>query len=70
MPSKKVKFQTDEYYHVYNRGVDKRDIFSDIFDFQRFLESLREFNTIEPIGSLKELKERRNLPNGGRTPVA
>lgn len=41
-----------EYYHVYNRGVDKRNIFSDDFDYLRFLESAKEFNRVDPIGSL------------------
>ncbi len=38
------QFQTGEYYHIYNRGVDKRDIFMDDKDYLRFLRSMREFN--------------------------
>lgn len=30
-----------QYYHLYNRGVDKRTIFLDDFDRQRFLDTLR-----------------------------
>jgi len=45
-------FVTGEYYHVYNRGTDKRNIVSDIFDSQRFLQSMDEFNSEEPIGSI------------------
>ena len=26
-----IKFSTGEFYHVYNRGVDKRDIFMGLF---------------------------------------
>lgn len=44
-----------EYYHIYNRGVEKRIIFEDKIDYARFLESMVEFNTIDPIGSLYEL---------------
>lgn len=51
---RKVSLETGEYYHVYNRGVDKRIIFSDEGDLDRFLLSLEEFNTIEPIGSIFE----------------
>lgn len=51
---RKVSLETSEYYHVYNRGVDKRTIFSDEGDLDRFLLSLEEFNTIEPIGSIFE----------------
>jgi hypothetical protein len=37
---KKFTFAVGEYYHVYNRGVEKRDIFkgdSDRLRFQRML---------------------------------
>lgn len=54
MPSRKVNFVEGEYYHIYNRGVDKRNIFSDKSDLQRFIQSMNEFNTKNPIGSLYE----------------
>jgi hypothetical protein len=38
---RKFPFQTGEYYHVYNRGVDKRDVFMDDEDYLRFLRSMR-----------------------------
>lgn len=44
---------TGEYYHVYNRGVDKRDIFDDLNDLERFKESIKQFNQVEGIGSLE-----------------
>jgi REP element-mobilizing transposase RayT len=46
---------TGLYYHVYNRGVDKRDIFQNINDLNRFILSVKKFNTVEPIGSIKDL---------------
>ncbi len=49
---RKIQFQVGEYYHIYNRGVDKRRIFMDHKDYLRFLISIKEFNTIEQIGSL------------------
>ena len=45
---------TDNYYHIYNRGVDKRDIFSDKKDLARFILSVKEFNNISPIGSIRD----------------
>src|SRR3990172_6063231 len=51
---RKTVFANGEYYHIYNRGVDKRDIFVGKFDFERFLQSMEEFNTNEPIGSIYE----------------
>ncbi len=51
---RKIHFSNEEIYHIYNRGTDKRVIFSDEFDFQRFIKSLEEFNAIDPIGSIYE----------------
>lgn len=51
---RKVELAVGEYYHVYNRGVDKRIIFSDKYDLERFIVSMTEFNTLDPIGSLYE----------------
>lgn len=48
---------TNEYYHIYNRGVDKRDIFCDKEDLLRFVESMMEFNQIEVIKSLANLRK-------------
>jgi putative transposase len=68
---KKVIFSTDEYYHIYNRGVDKRIIFQDPDDVWRFLLCLEIFNNIEITGSIFEstLKSKGGVPNfGSRTP--
>lgn len=46
------KFINGEFYHVYNRGTDHRSIFASQFDVKRFLQSLEEFNTTKPAGSL------------------
>ena len=45
---------TDRYFHVYNRGVDKRDIFLDKKDLSRFVLSVKKFNTPNPIGSIRD----------------
>jgi len=52
---RKFQFQIGQYYHIYNRGVEARDIFTDDFDYLRFLRSMREFNRLETIGSIYEL---------------
>ncbi len=41
---RKTEFKNEEYYHIYNRGVDKREVFLDTEDYVRFLNSMREFN--------------------------
>jgi len=51
---RKTPFVTGEFYHIYNRGVDKRNIFNTQYDTQRLLQSMEEFNVIEPIGSIYE----------------
>lgn len=48
----RVKFITGEIYHVFNRGVEKRNVFDSNFDYLRFLESMKKFNDIKPIGSI------------------
>lgn len=55
----KPKLVTGEFYHIYNRGNNKRPIFLSHFDLFRFLQSMREFNTKELIGSiyLKSLED-------------
>ncbi|MBU4536549.1 transposase [Patescibacteria group bacterium] len=49
---RKISLEIGEYYHIFNRGVDKRIIFKDIHDIQRFLKSLRRFNTTISVGSI------------------
>ena len=52
------EFRNGEIYHVYNRGVDKSNLFTDPGESSRFLESMVAFNTVKPIGSLYELSFR------------
>lgn len=41
---KQIKYASGEYYHLYNRGTEGRDIFLDKSDYQRFLTILYFFN--------------------------
>ena len=52
--NKHTSFGNNNFYHIYNRGVDKRSIVIDEADKQRFLQSLVEFNSQKPIGSIYE----------------
>ena len=59
---RKVKFINGEYYHIYNRGVDKRTVFECQEDLDRFFQSMNEFNVIEPIGSIyQEILRRKKI---------
>jgi len=57
----KVKYITGEYYHIYNRGVEKRTIFLDGADYFRFILGMREFNDINPVFNLHRLHEVSNI---------
>ncbi len=46
------KFFKNEIYHIYNRGVDKRNVFLDDFDHLRFIHDLFEFNDIAAAPSI------------------
>jgi putative transposase len=43
----------DEFYHVFNRGVEKRIIFTNDKDYKRFLNNMANFNTDLPSWKLK-----------------
>lgn len=52
--SRRIKFAVGEYYHIFNRGTDKRLIFNEPSDSNRLFQSMIEFNTDRPIGSIYE----------------
>lgn len=64
---RRPEFVNKEYYHIFNRGVDKRTIFADKWDLDRFYQSMIEFNTLEPIGSIYENSFRKS-PLGSFAP--
>jgi len=41
---RKTEFANEEYYHIFNRGVDKRIIFQSQKDYERFLISMELLN--------------------------
>ncbi len=49
MPIRELNFTNEYLYHIYNRGVDKRDIFLEDSDYYRFLHDLYEFNDKNPV---------------------
>lgn len=46
---RKITFCTDEYYHAYNRGADKRIVFQDMRDHERFAYLLYACNDTSPL---------------------
>ncbi len=46
---KRPQFVRNHVYHIFNRGVDKRNIFLNDKDYYRFIHSLFEFNDENPV---------------------
>jgi len=69
MPTRKAVFANNEFYHIFNRGVDKRKIILDQNDSDRFLKSILFFNSKKPIGSIyeKTFSQNKLSPLGGLT---
>jgi putative transposase len=51
----------DEYYHVYNRGVDKHVIFNDSSDYHRFLMLLYLCNDTSPVNLEEHFRKGRGF---------
>ena len=49
------KIAIGEYYHICNRGVDKRLVTTSNADSDRFIQSLEFFNSKKPVLSLREV---------------
>jgi len=70
--NRKIKFSIGEYYHIYNRGVEKRVIFQDENDYKRFVFLLNIANSKEPL-NIRHLKNNNQgltfVNNKGQTLV-
>lgn len=51
-------FAIGEYYHIFNRGVEKRKIFNQERDYVRFIDSLIFFNTEKSSWVINDLREK------------
>ena len=50
MPHREVPVVTGETYHIFNRGVEKRNIFLDRRDYKRFLDTAVYYQDHDPQG--------------------
>ncbi len=57
MATRKISFEIGEYYHLYTRGIEKRAIFLDVYDYRYFLYLMYLCNTKKPI-RIKSLDEK------------
>jgi len=56
-----IKFKTGVVYHIFNRGVDKRNIFNSEADMWRFLQGMFLFNDKDSsFGILREIERENN----------
>lgn len=53
----------NSYYHIYNRGVEKRKIFKDNSDYSIFLSYLKTYLTYKNDKKLREQLQHPNLPH-------
>jgi putative transposase len=58
---RKFKFSIGEFYHLYNRGNDKRAIFHEPNDYNRFLALLYVCNGTNPVDISKHFSEGRTF---------
>lgn len=58
---RKVKFINGYFYHIFNRGVEKRNIFLDTDDYLRFVYYLFEFNNKKLIPDIPFNKRKGRL---------
>lgn len=48
MPSRIFPFVNGQYYHVYNRGVEKRSIFEKSWDYSRLVKTMKYYQLAGP----------------------
>ncbi len=65
--SRKIDFSIGEFYHVYNRGVDKRKIFPSKTDYRRFITLLFACNSERPVNLREQGESLEDALATGRT---
>lgn len=61
MSTRRISFALGEFYHVYNRGTDKRVIVKDVADYQRFIELLYLCNSHKAIDHQKVQRSEQSI---------
>lgn len=65
MPSRIFPFVDNQYYHVYNRGSEKRAIFENKSDKNRFLNSLVYYQQAGPKPKFSNSAKRKSFKSSG-----
>ena len=66
MSIRKVSFAQGEYYHIYNRGNNKQEIFKDEEDYHRFIGLIYACNQVESF-KIDNLQKDQGLFNATRS---
>lgn len=66
MPSRSIPLINDNYYHIYNRGSEKRWIFENRWDYKRFLKILSYYRFAGPKPKFSKFSENKFNPNLGK----
>ncbi len=61
--SRKITFSEGEYYHIYNRGVERREIFLDAQDQERFISLLYLCNMASVVNVQEMRRDEVTLSN-------
>ena len=61
MAVRPVNMVEGEFYHVYNRGTDKRMMFRDNTDYQRFIKLLYISNSVTRV-NVRDILRKNNEP--------
>lgn len=59
MPGRTIPHINDGYYHIFNRGSDKRNIFLQRRDYTRFLQTVRYYQFSGPKPKFSDLTKRK-----------
>ena len=63
MPSRVFPFVNGQYYHIYNRGSEKRIIFENRLDYHRFLASMVYYQLAGPKPKFSNTLKRKSFKN-------
>ncbi len=70
MGIRKIPFVNGEYYHIFNRGVDKRVIFNNKQQQYFFFRRLRDLNTTDSSISTKNIRNKTHTSQERALPVS
>ncbi len=61
MPIRQIPLVTNQYYHVFNRGVDKMQIYSSVRDYKKFIDTCKYYMTANRLTRLSYWNPTKNL---------